>query len=131
MKRVVVYEDSADDIISRYGKIARLGHEVFVEFFRTSRHTIFSDGELLYGQRFTDAGFDVSKIRSCDVQNVPEADVYFVDGLQEAWHEVVCHLPRDKTYVASDISLIREYAVKQGYKVCRPDIDVQNIVENL
>ena len=124
MARVMIYEDSKEDLIERYEDLPRL-HDVSV---RSLDNRDWSVDEA----PFRKAGFDLSKIRDYDpTEEIVGADIYFVDGLNGICFNILPRLPRERTFLNTGHHSIRESAKKQGYQILEttPEEAIQRVLK--
>ncbi|MBS3072685.1 hypothetical protein J4477_02540 [Candidatus Pacearchaeota archaeon] len=124
MSKVVIYEDSEEDLISRYGVLTK-DHDVHV---RHDPRGSFGPSSLRWDhESFKEYGFNPDNFM--DGFGVPQdenADVYFLDGLNSYCFEILDHLPKEKSFINTDSFSIEDEARKRGFNLVTQS--VENIV---
>ena len=114
MVKIVVIEDDEEDIVRRYGSLTS-NHDVHLrlegllgsDFARSSNYLLAHFGK---------NGFSPENIQRADI-NAPieQADVYFLDGLRGRCFSWLENLPRNRTFIYSDSSAVKNVAKERGY----------------
>ncbi len=117
MAKIVIYEDSENDLISRYAGLTK-NHDVYV---RHERRGNFGPSSLRwdYGdKRFKINGFNTDNFQNGYGDPSQEsADVYFLDGLRGFCLEIIEKLPKERAFINTDSSSIIQEAKQRGYNV--------------
>lgn len=114
MAKIVIYEDRPLDLLSRYGQLV-FDHDVHVRFLATEG--FYFD----YARGLAaNAGFDPEQfVRGVGIPKDEIADVYFLDDLQGQCFSIIPHLPKDRAFINSSSTSIREYARRRGYNLAK------------
>mgnify|MGYP001591684168 CR=1 FL=1 len=109
MVKVVIYEDSEDDLIQRYGSLVR-DHEVHVRIKKPT--SIFPVDRA----KIIKAGFVESRIIE-DWFTPIQGDVYFLDGLNGDCLPILERLPRGNSFLNTGTVYLEEEARKRGHVI--------------
>jgi hypothetical protein len=105
MAKIMIYEDSAVDLIDRYVSLTR-DHEV---------HAIYRGRLPGYVRDSLEVeGFKVGEYKDPSQES---ADVFFLDGMRGACFSILEKLPRDRSFLKTHDSGLEMEALKQGYQV--------------
>lgn len=121
--KIGIIEDEYESIIERYGflKNKKEEHEAHITLIMPSYRVRTSRKKL------EDFGFDSSKIYD-NVEQMPEMDFYFCDGLEGKCFDVADKFGKDKTFIHTDAPSLHELANNKGYNTIRKP---REFVENL
>jgi hypothetical protein len=130
MATIGIYEDSVEDIIEKYGSLAKVKSG---KYFREHDLQIMHYGKLFPEDKtlLEASGIDTSKVYewNLEMDNVPWAHVYFVDGLGGYhWRDVIDSLPENKPYLYTGDGVLRQRAKDEGYFVVNGQDDLEGIV---
>jgi len=109
MAKVMVFEDNETDLVMRYYRLTR-NHDVHVRFDipRRSRESVLL-------AELASRGFQAKKL---DWDEEPEqADIYFVDGLDGHFFNILEKLPKDRAFLNSNNPYLMDDARAEGYQV--------------
>jgi len=131
MAKIVIYEDERTDLVNRYASLLKQ-HEVWAFLLedagsRESR----TPSQFETTVRLLEAeGFDRARIQGELPILHPEADAYFLDGLNGQCLGILPYLPKERTYINSGSAWVRNEVMKMGYCVIHP-VDVERIAAEL
>jgi hypothetical protein len=121
MAKIMIYEDDPRDLVSRYSSLNE-NHDVHVRLT-----SIYNEDEI------REAGFDFSKIEKIIIddlpEEMPEADVYFTDGLVGNCFKILEKLPKERSYLLTDHGFYRMIAKNEGYQLA--DGFLEDIIESV
>ncbi len=140
MAKIMIYEDSDRDLIYRYSKLNK-NHNVSVcivgpiaDFMKEKYSSI--------PKKLEKKGFNLSQITGTRYANrignsvweseyveIPEADVYFLDGLGGDCLDLLERLPKDKSYLYTGDEEIELEAKRKGYQLVRTKKDLEEIIQ--
>lgn len=116
MARILIFEDSENDLARRYSQLATQ-HDVHVRYRpETGGRTV--EAATAYLVR---AGFNAEHIRPLtDLTDIDGFDLYLLDGLVGRCFEIIdTHLPREKAYIHTSSEHIMDQAQANGYQLLR------------
>jgi len=111
MAKVVIFEDSIGLAIERYKRLVK-DHDVHV-FMLIDRKDFDADLSLLIWNGFKETQVYPGILD----EEIMDADVYFVDGLEGKCFDLLPRLPKEKTYLVTMNENYEERAVSEGYNV--------------
>ncbi|MDO8556077.1 MAG: hypothetical protein Q7R96_02795 [Nanoarchaeota archaeon] len=147
--KIVVYEDSASDCVEKYGQLRRpirffmVNTEEYMvkrvedtikEGWDLNRESTVERIAIEIPRRVLALGTPLDEfIESAPEHQVPEADIYFVDGLSGRKYGslggVLARLPKEKVVINSgDTDLVRELE-REGYRTAYPKTITQSMLE--
>jgi len=119
MAKIMIYEDSDMDLIGRYADLNKK-HDVSVCLVDYNKNSPLFNSLKGYG-------FDLNKItyakRVLDIKEIPQADVYFTDGLGWDVLNLLNKLPKNKTYLLTADEDLQKKAKEKGYKLATGDLE--------
>jgi hypothetical protein len=134
-KKIVIFEDDSGDFNRRYGAATR-GHDVtayatgYFEMeeieHREDIKSMLEEG-IINKDEFDEMSEDSKKIYLGIPQEIPDADFYFTDGLNGDCFSILEKLPKDRSYLVSGDSGLREEAISLGYQTAH-EFDIESIV---
>ncbi len=135
MAKVMIYEDEIESLVNRYSSLTK-NHDVSV--LMVGNIVRFLDDDL---EELGEKGFNTSKIKGVFFANrignpnwgeeyveIPDADVYFTDGLSGDCFYILKNLPKEKSYLITGDEVIEEKAKEEGYQLASGDLE--EIIQN-
>jgi len=128
MAKILIYEDSAQDICSRYGALLR-EHDVSIRYMKKGARRYQFNFTTFEEPILDEAGFkDVRLIDSRSRIPEEEADVFFCDGLEGRFQNVLDKLPRSRAFLHSSNPEYMMEAEQQGFSTYEGRIPVTELV---
>ena len=121
MPHITIIDENERNVVHRYSSIAKTlaPEEVQVVLVGYSERNIFARPELAK-KGFRNVNFGL--------ENIPQADIYFCDGLKGDCFEIADRLGKEKTYIYSNDDYVNDRANREGYKIVD---DLDGILEGL
>lgn len=131
MAKVIVYEDSVDDFIDRYQSLTG-AHDVHLRAEGMLRG-LFGEEHMRDFQldKLVNAGFSRENVGLGDVDNIEDADVYFVDGLMGNCFAYLNVLPKDRTFLNSGDPFIVGDARAKGFNILERETTPEDAVREV
>lgn len=135
-KRIVIFEDSENDLISRYKNLKSKNYEIFVYLHKNlfDKEMLQKEGfnnihkglpKKLFSQEFLESPLAKYLIEEemliLNEENPIEGDYYFSDGLETRCFELIENLPKEKVFINSREGIVQEKAKKEGYNFFNPN----------
>lgn len=127
MAKICIIEDSDKDLVKKYGSLKGSSHEVRVVFVNPTLST--PNIEWLKGSLERDGFKEVVFYKGEPSEaDIPQADIYFCDGLGGECYDFADRLGKDKTFFYTNSNIINETAPGRGYKLAH---DLEKILKSL
>ncbi len=135
MTQVLVFEDEAESFLCRYSKLAR-AMPLSLVFVKESYLEDEVANAALIG--LAEGYLDLSNINvsfvnygELDKFDIPEADIYFCDGLNGHYKELMQRIPPSKLVVNSSNMKFTDDARANGFRTFRGDSITPSMLEGL
>lgn len=121
MAKICIVEDKVSDLLRRYRFLANIEHEKYVVFWG-----------MLSQEELTDINQEIHPIEiTHDLSALPEADIYFMDGLERNCYRLAKRVGKNKTYIYSGSKVILDEANKAGYRIISIQDQLEEVVAKL
>jgi hypothetical protein len=125
MAKIMIYEDEDNALISRYSGLNK-NHDVSVCMVGEIA-SIMKDEYSPILDSLEKSGFNLSQIKGAKypnrIEEIPEADVYFTDGLVGDCFGILERLPKNRAYLNTDDNVLQKRAKEEGYNLVSGDLE--------